>query len=311
MTNLTAKYIAKMRIKSGSAISAGLLLFVILIASAALPDVPDWIRRLFSNTIFKIAYLTVILIMFNYCPLTALLIALIFIIITQSMNKYTINRNLETSHNIQETAKSIIQSVADTSSELVSDSGEIIKTIGQSVAHARNYIIHEDSFDNLKVVPINNITLKDQYVGPPHAQDFSDTVPAKNSYYDNSNPAPESQCAVQPQEQTCGSTEQFSDVNYVPIKDKYIGPPHAQDFSDTVPEKNSYYDNSNPAPESQSIGQPIIEKFTQEVNYSAIKDLYTGVPFIEQYPKYESRYNGKLVAPVPQPLDQESVYPRD
>jgi hypothetical protein len=319
-----SNYVAQMRIKSGSALSAGLLLFAVLIASAAMPDVPGWLTTLFNNTIFKLAYLTLILIMFNYCPLTALLIALIFIIILQSLNKYSVNRSLEPSHNIKETAKSIIQSIADTSSELVSDSGEIIKTVGKSISHTRDYIINEDSFENLKptkTIPSdgNYSALGDLYIGKKHPQDFSDTVSPKNSYYDKNVPSPEEQCIGQPT--GCGTKEQFTldtnyaampGTNYTAIPDKYVGPPHAPDFSDITPPKNSYYNKNVPSPEDQCVGQPVpcrTEQFTQEVNYSKVEDLYTGVPFVEQYPKYEGKYTGYLVSTVPQPLDQESVYP--
>ena len=375
MTKTMNNYIAKMRIKSGSALAAGLLLFAILIASAAMPDVPDWLTTLFSNTIFKLLYLTVVLIMFNYCPLTALLIALIFIIIVQSINKYALNRANEPKHNIKETAKSIIQSVADTSSELVSDSGEIIKTIGRSVSHARNYIINEDSFENLKPTVVindqrepsknNYIAINDLYSGKPFPQTFSDTVSEKNSYFDKTMPLPESQCIGQPgkcdskemfaleknyneindlysgkpfpqtfsdtvseknsyfdktvplpesqcigQPGKCDSKEMFAlEKNYTAISDKYVGPPHPQTFSDTVSIKNNYFDKTAPQPESQRVGQPTVEQFIQEKNYSPIKDLYVGLPFAEQYPKYEGKYTGHLVALVPQPLDQESVFP--
>ena len=263
MKNTFIKMFGHTRYNSTSSMSAGVLLLVVLLASAGMPTVPEFMIHLFNNTIFKLCYMTFILVIFNYCPLTALLVALIFLIVLQSINKYAAKSHVN-NVNIESVAKGIVNSVADTASELVNDTGSILNEIGRGIKNIHNHvIINEDKFENL--TPSGYSVLKDQYSGPEYTVQYPDTIPQHNNFYDNVIPAPETQNEVSPMQSSKMETfkdtniesfDQMSPVDKLDLTDQYSGPGYTQQYVPDTNSVNHYISDTVPQPLNQTAVYP-------------------------------------------------------
>ena len=68
--------------------SSALALFFILYASLVAPDLPPYISNLFSNQVFKIIVMIVILSFRKYDPVLSLLVSVAFVISLQTMHRH-------------------------------------------------------------------------------------------------------------------------------------------------------------------------------------------------------------------------------
>jgi hypothetical protein len=66
-----------------------IVLFVIVYSSLAATELPKWLVSLFKNDIFKVLFLSLLLIVpFETAPQIALIIALSFVLLSHSVNIY-------------------------------------------------------------------------------------------------------------------------------------------------------------------------------------------------------------------------------
>lgn len=246
-------YFSDLRIHTGSSVSAFALLIAVLCATVAMPSVPEWLVSLFSNNIFKLFYLTSILFIFNFCPLTALLVALIFLIVMQSINNYII---LKSTSN-KSIANNIVQSVANTASDIVSDTGDILSSIADGIIKTHDYIINEDAYENLHPSSTNNLTTN-MYTGAPFPVEFKDSIPEKQVYYSKDKPTPfESSNLVSKEGQVHLDAGGISELNYIQQYNKY----QDEDFNENLKGINTankymYLIKPDPQPLSQTAALP-------------------------------------------------------
>lgn len=69
-------------------VSTALIVFALVFASLAAPNLPPFMINLFDNTLFKIFYLFLILVLLQYNVVIALIAALAFVLALQSLQRY-------------------------------------------------------------------------------------------------------------------------------------------------------------------------------------------------------------------------------
>ena len=73
---------------------ATLTVFSIVYASMAKVELPQWIANLFKNDIFKIAFLSlIVMIPANKAPHVAILVAIVFVVTLNYLNQQEMNEN--------------------------------------------------------------------------------------------------------------------------------------------------------------------------------------------------------------------------
>ena len=69
-------------------LASALLIFVIVYASKAQVELPDWLSALFKNDIFKILYLSLLLMIpFDKAPHVSIIVAVLFVVILNTINR--------------------------------------------------------------------------------------------------------------------------------------------------------------------------------------------------------------------------------
>jgi hypothetical protein len=180
-------------------ISAVGILLLVLISSVGTPSVPKFIVNLFNNTVFKILYMTAILFVFHYNPVQSLFLAVIFLLVLQTINNYQNYIDTTTDKlNVKNLTSGLINSAKDSVSEVVSDTGSIITSVFDSVVDVANF--GNDSFTNPEKEefdPAYYDNLPDQYNGPKfeHSLGHDFVVP---KFMDSTVPQPMNQYEVDP-----------------------------------------------------------------------------------------------------------------
>jgi len=75
---------------------AAVMIFVIAYASRAKIDLPDYLRNLFKNNIFRVVFLSLLLIYnFEKSPRVAITVAVIFVLVMHLINEQEVRENFE------------------------------------------------------------------------------------------------------------------------------------------------------------------------------------------------------------------------
>ena len=73
-------------------VTATVTLFIVLYAGMAAPELPDFLVRLFDFTLFKMLVLTLILLVNNYSPMVAIVMAVAFFLSLQTLSRYRLRQ---------------------------------------------------------------------------------------------------------------------------------------------------------------------------------------------------------------------------
>jgi len=130
-------------------ISALIILFLVLCSSFGTPKVPNFLVRLLNNTVFKILYMTLILVVFKYKPQVAFALSILFLLLLQTINNYhdyiENTKDKLSAHNL---AKGLVNSASNSVNDVVSDVGSILTGVSQAISESHKYITKEDFTTN-------------------------------------------------------------------------------------------------------------------------------------------------------------------
>jgi hypothetical protein len=104
-------------------VSTALIVFALVFASLAAPNLPPFLVGLFDNTYFKIFYLFMILVLLQYNVGLALIAALVFVLALQSLQRYRAFSY----------AQDRLQAIPGTVRNFIGDVGEVGKVVGNQL----------------------------------------------------------------------------------------------------------------------------------------------------------------------------------
>jgi hypothetical protein len=133
--------------------SAVTVLLLVVLSSTLQPIVPPFLIKLFNNLVFKILYITVLLITFRYNYTAAFVMAIMFLVVMQVITNYQAyiekNKDNLTLHNM---ASGLATSVVDSVSSVVTDAGKIVTGVADSISEVSSYLTEnfdeEETFTN-------------------------------------------------------------------------------------------------------------------------------------------------------------------
>ena len=128
-----------LRYDSKKLVSGLVILLLVLLSSAGTPKIPPFLIRLLNNSVFKILYMTILLIVFQYKPYSAFLLALLFLLVLQTINNYqTYIDTTKDKLNMHNLSKGLINSAGNSVSSIVDDTRSILSSVSNSIVDFSN-----------------------------------------------------------------------------------------------------------------------------------------------------------------------------
>lgn len=132
--------LSKLEYNPNHIFSGIIILLLVLVSSVGTPKVPSFLVSLFNNTVFKILYMTILLIVFKYKPMAAFVLALLFLLVLQTINNY--HEYIETTTdklNVHNLTKGLVNSASDAVSEVLSDTESIFTSVKSAVVNVAHH----------------------------------------------------------------------------------------------------------------------------------------------------------------------------
>ncbi len=139
------KFIKSLQYNPKQALSAVVILLLVLASSVGTPQVPKFLTKLLNNTVFKVIYMALILIVFKYKPAVAFALALLFLLLLQTINNY--HNYIETTKDKltpQKLAQGLANSVSNSVNEVINDTGSIISGLTSIISESHSYLTKEN-----------------------------------------------------------------------------------------------------------------------------------------------------------------------
>ncbi len=218
---------------------AGVVLLTTVLLSVGLPKVPHFLVKLLNNTVFKVLYMGFILMLFNYDPLMAFVLALIFLLLLQTITNY--NQYLDTtkdSLNLGNLTTGLVNAAGDSVNEVVNDAGSILTSLADAVSDTHSYLTQENFEENFEAQ-------NETFNNPPEYYDFS---------YEKTE-----------------NFESLSPGDYDNLKDLYNGPMFKHSLVNTTYEPNPTIDNLVPQPLKNDFNNESTEEKYARYEHAAPK----------------------------------------
>ena len=139
------KFIKSLQYNPKQALSAVVILLLVLASSVGTPQVPKFLTKLLNNTVFKVIYMALILIVFKYKPAVAFALALLFLLLLQTINNY--HNYIDTTKDKltpQKLAQGLANSVSNSVNEVINDTGSIISGLTSIISESHSYLTKEN-----------------------------------------------------------------------------------------------------------------------------------------------------------------------
>ncbi len=119
-------------LKTNTYVSSIVVLVITLYAALAAPSLPAWLAKLFESTTFKLAFMVVLLLVNNYSPRVAILVAVAFMVSMQTLSKYRIYTMANELSDIVGTPVKFLKGTRDLVKDVVTEVASVASSLSGS-----------------------------------------------------------------------------------------------------------------------------------------------------------------------------------